>query len=106
MSKTIKKSNDMEDIRDDIKSLKDSILTLSKHVEADGKMTAAELKTKAQDNLDDLKTKAQENIANFQDYSRDQLKVAEKEIKAKPAQSVAIAFGAGLLASFLLSRRG
>ena len=107
MAKTIKKpTDDMENIREDLKSLKDHIQSLSKQVEADSKLTAAELKMKAKENLDDFTTKAQKNIAHFQDYSREQLGNVEKEIKAKPAQSVAIAFGAGLLASFLLSRRG
>ena len=106
MPKTTKKLNEMDTIRNDLKTLSEGLKSLTKHVEAEGKTTAADLKIKAQENLSDLKIKAQENVANFQDYSRDQLKVVEKEIKAKPAQSVAIAFGAGVLASFLLSRRG
>jgi ElaB/YqjD/DUF883 family membrane-anchored ribosome-binding protein len=106
MPKTTKKPNEIDEIRSDLKLLSDNVKSLSKHVEAEGKTTAADLKIKAQENLSDLKVKTQENVANFQDYSRDQLEIVEKEIKAKPAQSVAIAFGAGLLASFLLSRRG
>ena len=106
MPKTVQNLNEMDTIRADLKNLSSDLKSLTKHVEAGSKMTASDLKAKAQDNLSELKARTQANIADFQDYSRDQLKVVEKEIKAKPAQSVAIAFGAGLLASFLLSRRG
>lgn len=99
------KTNEIDNIREDVQSLKSNILELSKRVEAEGKLTAADLKVKAQDNLVDLKTTAQENIAKFQNYSKDQLETIEKEVKAKPAQSMAIAFGAGILLSALLRRR-
>lgn len=102
----INDTKEIDNIREDLKSLRDNVLVLSKKVEAEGKMTATELKAKAQENMADLKTRAQEKISHLQDYSADQLKMVETEIKKKPAQSVAIAFGAGLLASFLLSRRG
>ncbi len=99
------KTNEIDNIRKDVKSLKSNILELSKQVEADGRTTASDLKLKAQENVDHLKEKAQENISNFQDYSKDQLAAVENEIKAKPGRSMAIAFGAGVLLSTLLSRR-
>ena len=99
-------TQEIDNIREDLKSLKDNVLVLSKKVEAEGKLTAAELKEKARENMTELKAKAQTKISDLQNYSAEQLKSVEKEIRNKPAQSVAIAFGAGLLASFLLSRRG
>jgi ElaB/YqjD/DUF883 family membrane-anchored ribosome-binding protein len=98
------KTTEIDNIREDVQSLKSSILALSKQVEADGKMTAANLKIKAAENVDTLRTKAQENIANFQDYSKEQLADVEKEIKAHPGRSIALAFGAGLLLSALMRR--
>ena len=88
------KTTEMDNIREDIQSLKGNIVALSKKMEAEGRLSAAELKAKAMN-----------NVSSLQDYSKDQLAAVEKEIKAKPAQSVAIAFGAGLVLS-LLMRRG
>lgn len=103
-TKTQTKSNDIENIRSDVESLKTNIMALSKQVEAEGKLTAADVKAKAKDNIAELRQRMQENISNFQDYSKEQFAVAEKEIKRKPVQSVAIAFGVGVLLSALLRR--
>lgn len=103
-AKTQTKSNDIENIRSDVESLKTNIMALSKQVEAEGKLTAADVKAKAKENITELRQRMHENISNFQDYSKDQFAVVEKEIKNRPAQSVAIAFGAGVLLSALLRR--
>ena len=86
-------TNKMDPIMQDIKALKADLASLSKDMRAEGRITAT-----------NLKDKAQENITQLQDYSRDQLKNVESEIKAKPAQSVAIAFAAGAILSFLFRR--
>jgi len=105
MAKTLKSTDEIGTIRKDLEAISGDLKNLTKHVETQGKMTAADLKAKAQENYTHLKDKAQENITNLQDYSKDQLAVVEKEIRAKPAQSVAIAFGAGILLSALFRRK-
>lgn len=97
--------NEIEGIRDDVTFLKNNIAALSKRIEAEGHVTASQLTEKAKENLHQLQDKAKENLAYFQDYSRDRLKNVEAEIKSHPAQSVAIAFGAGLALSYLLRRK-
>jgi ElaB/YqjD/DUF883 family membrane-anchored ribosome-binding protein len=46
-----------------------------------------------------------DRVEDLKGSGADALDKIETRIKAKPAQSIAIAFGAGLLASFLLGRR-
>jgi ElaB/YqjD/DUF883 family membrane-anchored ribosome-binding protein len=46
-----------------------------------------------------------DRMDDMQSSGTDTLKKIESRIQSRPAQSIAIAFGAGLLASFLLGRR-
>lgn len=47
----------------------------------------------------------QERASEIQEVGKDSYADLEKRIKKSPGQSVAIAFAAGLLASFLMGRR-
>tara|TARA_B100001750_G_scaffold246248_1_gene267968 strand:+ start:1941 stop:2234 length:294 start_codon:yes stop_codon:yes gene_type:complete len=86
--------NDVTKIRDDIQALQKHLGDLRSDMTAMGKVKAAELKERAKD-----------NVSYLQDYGRDQFKYMEENIKSNPAKSVAIAFTAGLLTSFLFSGR-
>ncbi len=84
---------EIEEIRQDIESLKTNVVDLSRHVKAESKIQASRLTEVALERLSDLRKNAS------YEYHR-----AEKAVKAKPGQSVAIAFAAGLVASMLFSR--
>lgn len=85
---------EIEEIKQDIDSLKSNVVELTKHVKSEGRTQAGRISEIAAERLLDLKKSAQ------LEYLK-----AEKAVKAKPGQSLAIAFGAGLLASFLLRGR-
>ena len=84
---------EIKDIRDDLDSLKNNVIELTRHLQKDGEAQTHEMKEKALSRLADLRK-----------TSEKQIKDVEKQVKAKPAQSLAIAFATGLLASFLLKR--
>lgn len=86
---------EIEDIRNDLSSLKDNIVELTKHLQKDGAAQA-----------DDLKKMAALKMSQLNKSGHDQLVKAEDSIRSNPGKSVALAFGAGLIASLLLGRRG
>ena len=86
---------EIEEIKHDIDSLKTNVVELTRHVHSEGKIQAHHLSDVALERFSTLKKSAQA------EYRR-----AEKQIQAKPGQSVALAFAAGLAVSFLLGRRG
>lgn len=85
---------EIEEIRQDIESLKSNVVDLSRHVKSEGKVQASRLTEVALERLADLRKNA-----SFE-YHR-----AEKAVKSKPGQSIAIAFAAGLVTSLLFSGR-
>jgi ElaB/YqjD/DUF883 family membrane-anchored ribosome-binding protein len=93
MSKT-KTHSDMDDIRKDLDSLKNNVVELTKHMKNEGVSQTKHLKDVASDRLDDVK-----------DAGRQQMADVERHIKDKPTESIAIAFAAGLVASYLFGRR-
>jgi ElaB/YqjD/DUF883 family membrane-anchored ribosome-binding protein len=93
MQKVRSEFPEIEEIRHDIDSLKDNVVELSRHIKSEGKAQTSKLTEIALDRIADLR-----KSATFE-YQR-----AEKAVKAKPGQSVAIAFAAGLLASMLIRR--
>ena len=85
---------EIDDIRDDLDSLKSNVVELTKHVKHDGEIQTRKMQ-------DALKTRLQEmRISGRKQYQK-----VEKQVKAKPAQSMAIAFAAGVAASMLMRRR-
>lgn len=94
MQKVRSEFPEIEEIKQDIDSLKSNVVELTRHVKSEGRIQARKLGDIAMDRLTDLKKSAQ------LEYLK-----AEKQIKAKPGQSIAIAFAAGLVTSFLLGRR-
>lgn len=85
---------EIEEIKQDIDSLKSNVVELTKHMKSEGKDSAFKLGEAALSRYADLKKSAQ------LEYLK-----AEKSVKSKPGQSIAIAFGAGLVAAFLLRGR-
>ncbi len=85
---------EIDDIREDISSLKSNIVELTKHLKNDAKSEAKDLKETTLNQIDQLK-----------DSGANQYHQIEKQVKANPGQSVAIAFAAGVVASLLMNRR-
>lgn len=90
---TLAQYDEIENIREDLDSLKSNIVELTKHIAADGNEQAQELKERALD-----------QIAALQNTGLKQYKSFEKSVKSNPGQSVAMAFAAGLALSLLLRR--
>jgi len=94
MSKAKTAYPEINDIREDLSSLKDNTVKLSRHIKEDGMEQASEVGRSVSRQAHDLMENGEKNM-----------KVLERKISEKPMQSIAIAFGAGLLASVLLGRR-
>ncbi len=86
---------EIHDIREDLESLRSNVVELTKHVQENSLDLTA-----------DLAKKARKRLSELQEKGRDGLKKIEQRMKDKPGQTLATAFAAGLLASFLLARRG
>lgn len=93
-NKSKKTYTEIDHIREDLDSLKNNVVELTRHMKKDGNAQAAHLR----ENL-------MERIEGIQKAGRGQYKQLEGHVKAKPGQTLAMAFGAGILASLLMSRR-
>ncbi len=82
------------DIRDSLESLQSNVIGLAHNIKAVGTDKLHDATGYVQDRVEDVKT-----------FGSDTLYKTERRIKAKPGQSVAMAFAAGLLVSFLLGRK-
>lgn len=85
---------EIREIKQDLDSLKNNVVELTRHVQANGFEKASI-----------LTERAREQVRQFQDSARAEMEKVEKRVKQHPAQSLAIAFGTGLLASLFLRRR-
>lgn len=88
------KEEDINHIREDIHSLKENIVSLTQHLGEEGRGRAASLRESVTENIEGLKT-----------TGRTQVKRAEAGVKKHPFQSMAFAFGAGLLLSALMRKK-
>ncbi len=86
--------NKVPDLRQDISNLKNDVSELAQHAVAAGSANAQRLREQAGERFEDLKDASYKNMARV-----------EKRIREKPGQSLAIAFGAGVLLSLLLGRK-
>ena len=92
MSKAKPKSYpEIKEIRDDLDSLRDNVIGLTKHIKKDGVEQAEE-----------MSAYAKKSIVRGQD----ELKKIEDQVRKQPGKSLAVAFAGGLIASMLLNRRG
>ena len=84
----------MKEVSEELESLKSGVIGLAHNLRDIGADKAHEAASYVNDQIDTLKA-----------TSVDSFKRIEKKIQDKPGQSVAIAFGVGLLASYLLGRK-
>jgi hypothetical protein len=91
---TSKAASGIDEIRGDIDSLKSNIVELTRHVKAETGVRT-----------DVIKKGLLSQVASFKSSGVQQYEKLEGQVKAKPAQSLAIAFAAGIVASYLLGRR-
>jgi len=94
MAKSKANYTEIDNIREDLDSLKTNVVELTKHVKKDGQAQTQAIGNSVMDRWSKL-----------QDSSRKQYQNVEKHVKDKPAQSMALAFGIGLAASMLMRRR-
>ncbi len=85
---------EIDEIREDLNSLKGNVVELTKHIQKDGIKQAEE-----------VGTNVKKSAAALQLRGLQEMKKVEKQVKQKPAQSLAIAFGTGVLLSMLMNRR-
>ena len=93
-AKIHKEYPEIDDIRQDLDSLKNNVVELTRHVQANGIERA---------NI--LTERAREQVKHLQERGYAEIQKVERRVKDYPAQSLAVAFGAGLIASMFLRRR-
>ena len=86
---------EIQDIRNDLDSLKTNVFELTRHVQEEGI-----------DQTQQLAKKARKSLDAFQVLGKRELQDMERRIKAEPAKSLAIAFAVGMFASTFLGRKG
>lgn len=94
MAKAHNQYNELEDIKNDISSLKSNAVSLGHHLADDGK-------EKLHEAGGQLKTFLSACKKDGARYYHD----AEEKVRQNPGQSIALAFAGGLLLSALLKRR-
>lgn len=93
-SKSKKGYPEINEIREDLDSLRTNVVELTKHIRKDSTAQTREVQKMLSHRLHDLEARAQKSYKNM-----------ENGIKAQPGKSVAMAFAAGLVASMLFTRR-
>lgn len=89
-----KMDNDFSALKEDVDTIKKDGSEFAQHVAEVGK-----------EGISDLSKAAHEQVAHVKEEGKTYLHKMEACIKEKPTQSMAIAFGVGLLTSILLGRR-
>lgn len=91
---TLRNYPETERLKEDAASLKDNAIQLAQRVRDEGEQKVRQ-----------AKDAVSEGYERFKSSSADQLRDVEKRVKDKPLQSIAIAFGVGLIASYIFGRR-
>lgn len=94
MPKSKETYTEIDDIREDLNSLKNNVIALTNHIKKDGAAQTEDFKGYAAAQLHQMKANGEL-----------QMKHLEKNVKAHPGRSLMIAFASGLVASMLLGRR-
>ena len=84
----------MDKISSDLRTLKSDVADLGRQATQEGKKRLNEKASQVQDRVSDLKALGEKEFSGLKSY-----------VSENPGQSVAYAFAAGLIASFLLGRR-
>jgi ElaB/YqjD/DUF883 family membrane-anchored ribosome-binding protein len=85
---------EIQEIRDDLDSLKTNVVELTRHLRSEG-----------EDQANMIAEKARKKVAMLRKTGFQEMQKVERRIKAHPAQSLAIAFAVGAVASLLAGRR-
>jgi ElaB/YqjD/DUF883 family membrane-anchored ribosome-binding protein len=94
MSKKTSSYSEIENIKDDLESLKTNVIELTRHLQDEGA-----------DKTEELAKKAKKRFSELQNRSKRELQKVERRVKSNPMQSMAIAFASGVALSILLGRR-
>lgn len=94
MPKSKKPYSEIDHIREDLDSLKNNVVELTRHLSKDGNAQVVQ-----------LGQSLMERVAEARKSGKQQYKLLEKKVKDKPGQTLALAFGAGIIASILMRRR-
>lgn len=94
MPRAKKNYTEIDDIRDDLDSLKTNVVELTRHLKHDSTQQ-----------IDTTREALMDRLMGYRDASKKRMKDMEKQVKAKPTQSIMMAFAAGAIASFMLRGR-
>lgn len=95
MAKQKREYTEIDDIKEDLNSLRTNVVELTKHIRENGNAQTQRITDMTKD-----------QIGLLRKSGKAQMKRVEKRVKDKPAQSMAYAFAAGLFLSALLRSRG
>ena len=95
MNKSAESRPEIDELKEDLASLKKHVSELMASMKQDGLEGAGKIGGQAKEKLDELKDRGRQGIQQVED-----------RVKENPVQSIAIAFAAGFLASMLLRKRG
>lgn len=85
---------ELEDIKQDLDSLRSNVVQLTRHLKYDGMAKAEDVKELLKDSMTGLREKGEESVHRLED-----------KVRENPRNSILLAFGAGMLANILLRRR-
>jgi len=85
---------ELEDIKQDLDSLRNNVVQLTRHLKHDGMAKAEDVKELLKESMSDLREKSAESMHRFED-----------KVRENPRNGILLAFGAGFLANLLLRRR-
>ncbi|MAZ02020.1 MAG: hypothetical protein CMN56_02670 [Sneathiella sp.] len=94
MTKSADSYPEIDELKEDLASLKAHMSELTASLKKDGAEGAEKLSARTKEKLGELKDRGQDGIHHIEDHVRE-----------KPGQSIAIAFAVGFLASMLLRNR-
>ncbi|WP_340151178.1 hypothetical protein [uncultured Sneathiella sp.] len=94
MTKAADSYPEINELKEDLASLKSHVSELTASLKRDGVEGAEKLSARTKEKLGELKDRGQDGLHHIEDHVRE-----------KPGQSIAIAFAAGFLASMLLRNR-
>jgi ElaB/YqjD/DUF883 family membrane-anchored ribosome-binding protein len=91
---TVKSFSSFDDVKKDLNNLKSDVAGIAGDIKKAGVDRAADAASYVSKNLDGLKSTGSDALVRI-----------EEQVKARPGQSIAIAFIAGALTSLLLGRK-
>ena len=99
MTKNVKEEYaSIEDIRNDLDSLKTNVVELTRHIQENGI-------GHVQDLTDEVTAQAHKKAEALRKSGKREFKKFESQVKSHPGQSVALAFAAGMAMSMIMGAR-